>query len=101
MPKLRLVGVKVTAGAGVTPVPLKLTLCGLPEALSVIVTLALRAPLAEGVKVTLIVQLDPAVSVLGLIGQVFVWAKSPAFVPVKPILLMVKAAVPLFLSVTV
>ena len=82
------------------PVPLSATVCGLPLALSVILTLALRVPVAVGVKVTLIVQVAPAAMVLGLIGQVLVWAKSPAFVPVKPIVLMVRAALPLFLRVT-
>jgi hypothetical protein len=36
------------------PVPLKGTACGLPEALSVIVTLAVRFPVAVGLNVTLI-----------------------------------------------
>src|SRR2546421_24840 len=64
-------------------------------------TLALREPVAVGVKVTLMVQEAPAASVLELLGQVLVWAKSPAFVPARPILLMVRAALPLLLSVTV
>ena len=38
--------------------------------MSVIVTLALRLPLAVGVKVTLMVQEAPAASVLELLGQV-------------------------------
>jgi hypothetical protein len=54
-----------------TPVPLRATDCGLPDALSVIVKLALRLPSAEGVKVTLMVQEAPAASVLELLGQVF------------------------------
>src|SRR2546429_205001 len=83
------------------PVPLRVTDCGLSPALSVMVTLALRDPVAAGVNVTLIVQVAPAASVLGLIGQVLVWAKSPALVPAMPIELMVRSAVPLFLSVTV
>ena len=56
--KVRLVGERLTAGA--VPVPVRLTLCGLPVALSVTVRAALRVPLAAGVKVTLIVQLAPA-----------------------------------------
>ena len=102
MPKLRLVGVSVTAGAGaLAPLPLRATVCGLPLALSVMLTLALRVPVAVGVKVTLMVQVLPAARVLGLLGQVLVWAKSPAFVPASPMLLMVRSAVPLFLRVTV
>ena len=45
------------------PTPNKLNTCG-PGALSVIVTIADRPPLAEGVKITLIVQLAPAASVV-------------------------------------
>ncbi len=61
LPKLRLVGERVTAGAvGATPVPVRLTLCGLPAALSVIDTVPVRVPVAVGVNVTLIVQLAAA-----------------------------------------
>jgi hypothetical protein len=49
---------RLTAGA--TPVPVRLTVCGLPLALSVMVRVPLRTPVAVGVKVTLIVQLAPA-----------------------------------------
>jgi hypothetical protein len=76
-------------------------LCGLPAALSLILTLALRAPAAEGVKSTRIVQLAPAASVLEASGHVVVSAKSAAFVPVTLILLIVSAAVPELVSVTV
>jgi hypothetical protein len=41
----------------VAPVPLRATVCGLPEALSVIDSVPLMTPVALGVKVTLIVQL--------------------------------------------
>ena len=100
--KLRLLGVRLTAGAGaLAPLPLSATVCGLPLALSVMLTLALRVPVAEGVKVTLMVQEAPAATVLGLMGHVLVWLKSPALVPLIPIVLMVRAAVPLFLRVTV
>jgi hypothetical protein len=83
------------------PVPLRLTVCGLPAALSVIDTLAVSLLVVDGVKVTLMVQLLPAARVLGLTGQVLVWAKSPEFVPVRLMLLIVKAAVPLLVRVTV
>jgi len=46
------------------------------------------------------VQAVPAANVLGLMGQVLVCAKSLAFVPVIPILLIVSGAVPLLVSVT-
>lgn len=60
VPKLRLVG----ESFAVVPVPLSGTCCGLPIALSVMLRAALRAPLAVGLNVTLIVQLAPAASVL-------------------------------------
>src|SRR5215472_13188435 len=46
-------------GLGI-PVPVRLAICGLPGALSVTVRSPFRAPIAVGVKVTLIVQLAPA-----------------------------------------
>ena len=101
LPKLRLLGLRLTAGAGVTPVPLSVTDCGLSPALSLMLTLALRAPVTLGVKVTLIVQLLPAGNVLGLMGQVLVCAKSPALVPATLIVVIVRSAVPLLVSVTV
>ena len=62
MPKPRLVGETLTRAA--VPVPERLTVCGLPLALSVMLTEAVRLPLAEGVNVTLIVQLAPAATEL-------------------------------------
>jgi len=46
------------------PVPERLTICGLPLTLSAILRAAVAAPLAEGLKVTLIVQLAPAATEL-------------------------------------
>lgn len=101
LPKLRLVGLSVTAGAvGFCPVPLKAMACGLLAALSAMLTLAVREPVADGVNVTLMVQVPPGASVAGPIGQVLVWAKSPGFVPPGAMLLMVSAAVPLLVRVT-
>ena len=62
-PKSRLEG-ETEADAAV-PVPVRATVCGLPEALSASVRDAERLPLAEGLKVTLIVQLAFAESELG------------------------------------
>ncbi len=73
------------------------TFCGLPLALSEVLTLAVRVPLAAGVKVTLIVQLALA---LTLEPQVFVSAKSPMLVPVMLMLVMVSVAFPVLLKVT-
>src|SRR5271157_1291853 len=83
---------------GTAPVPLKLTVCGLLLALSVMVRVALREPAAAGVKLTVIVQFPPE---LTLAPQVFVWEKSPMFVPVMVMPEMASVAVPVLLSVTV
>src|SRR5204862_5317219 len=66
--------------AGAIPVPLTETLCGLPDALSVITTLAARLPVADGEKLTEIAQFAPAARVEPT-GQVLVCAKSAALVP--------------------
>jgi hypothetical protein len=95
-PKARLEGETVAVVPVLVPVPERLTLCGLPVALSVRVTAALRVPLAVGLKVTLIEQLAPAAIEL---PQVLVWAKSPGFVPVSAILVRVKAALPVLFRV--
>src|SRR5215203_3447481 len=99
LPKPRLVGEKVTAGPGATPVPLSATACGLPGALSLIVTEAVRVPAAVGLKVAEIVQLAPGASVLGLSGQLLSWTKSPALAPLRPMLVITSGAVPEFSKV--
>ena len=80
--------------------PVSETLWGLLAASSVTVTDALRVPVAVGWKVTAIAQFAPAASVAGVTGQVFVSVKSPLFVPVMAILEIVRAALPLLVSVT-
>ena len=62
------------------------------------VTVALRAPAAAGVKVTGMLQLPPMAT---LVPQLLVWAKSPGFVPVMAMLVMESAADPGLLKVTV
>src|SRR5579862_9752723 len=62
----------------VRPLPETETACGLPGAVSVMVTVAERVPAAVGVKVTPIVQLALGFRVLGEEGQLFDTAKSPA-----------------------
>ena len=69
LPKARLVGERPSTGAVPVvavsvPVPERLTFCGLPLALSVMLTEAVRLPLPEGVNVTLIVQWAPAATEL-------------------------------------
>ncbi len=77
----------VRSGSGAAcPVPLKPTVCGEPVALSVIVIDAVRAPVAVGLNVTLIEQVPLTASDA---PQLFVSAKSPAFVPPRAMGLMV------------
>ena len=92
--KFTLDGNRLAAGAFVPPVPVRLTVCGLPPALSLIETEPVRAPEAVGVKVTVTVQWAPGAIEL---PQLFVWAKSPpAVMPVR-----FSAAPPVLLRVTV
>jgi hypothetical protein len=98
VPTLWLLNVRL-AGESWTkvPVPVNDTVWGLPLALSVMERLAVRLFLFVGVKVTLRVQLDPAAT---LVPQVFVWLKSPLFVPVIVMLVMLSDAVPVLDKVT-
>jgi len=92
LPKVRLVGAKLALDAA--PVPVRLTVCGLPVALSVTVIVPGRLPAAVGVKVTLMEQLAPAATEG---PQVLVWAYGA----LAAMLVMVRAAVPELVSVTV
>jgi len=94
-PKFRLVG----DSSAVVPTPLSGTFCGLPLAPSVKVRVPLRAPVVEGLKVTLTVQL--AATARDAPQVVAVCGKSPASVPVIAMLVIVIADVPTFFSVTV
>jgi hypothetical protein len=95
--KERLVGERLTAG-NVAPVPVRPTLWGLPLALSAITTAAVRDSTAVGAKTALIWQLDPADK---LEPHVVVSAKSPAFVPLSVMLLIVSVELPVLESVIV
>jgi hypothetical protein len=94
--KVNTLGVTVLA-TGV-PVPARLIRCGLPGALSMTVTVALRGPRAVGVKVTLIVHVpDGAIT-----GAICGWQlsdseyeKSPTLVP--PMLMLLTKRVPVLL----
>jgi hypothetical protein len=83
LPKFRLAGLNSTT----VPVPVTLTVCGLPAALSVIDNVPVRVPLCVGLKVTLMVQLASAAR---LEPQVFAWLKSP----LAAILVILSAVVP-------
>ncbi len=96
LPKVSEVGETLTVGA--TPVPLRPTVCGLPAALSLMLSVALRVPVAVGVKVTLIEQLPPVATD---VPQLLVWAKSPGLAPVREMPLILSAPLPVLLRVTV
>ena len=71
--------------------------------MSVTVTSALRAPLAVGVKITVMVH-ELCLSVIGGMvvgaeGQLLVWLKSPLSAPVIVMPLMAKLSAPVFASV--
>ena len=96
MAKLTLIVLRLTLGA--VPVPLKLTVCGLPLALSVSVRLPERLPVAVGVNVTLITQ-TPLAATGALVLQVVPLA-AIAKSPVTAMFVKVKDAVPLLVTVT-
>lgn len=76
-----------------SPVPVSVTVCGLPTALSVMVTAPVLAPPAVGLKVTLRVQLALAAT---LEPQLLVWEESPPAV----MLAMLRVPLPVLLRVT-
>jgi len=94
-PNARLVVERVTAGP--SPVPVKAMLCGDPEALSVIVTAALRAPPVTGAKCPWMLQLAPTAT---LVPQVFPNANEEASAPVTAMLVMVSVWLPVLVRVT-
>jgi hypothetical protein len=80
------------------PVPLKATVCGVPDALSAIDSVAVKLPVEGGVKITEIAQLEFASSDS---PQVFVWLKSAGLAPVIVLPLMLSTALPGLERVTV
>jgi hypothetical protein len=78
-------------------VPDRLTVCGLPLALSAMLSEAASVPTTEGVNITAIVQLAPAASGL---PHVLDSSKSLALVPVNVKLAILKAALPVLLKMT-
>ncbi len=91
--KTKLPGERVIAGA-LMPMPVRETICGLPTALSEIVMAPVRVPVAVGVNVTNILQLDSAAR---LVPQLLVCAKSPLAVMLR---LISGSAELVFVSVT-
>ena len=100
MLNVRLLGETPATGAAATPVPVKLTVCGLPLALSVKLSEALRLPVADGVNVTLTVQVLLGVTVAPVQVSALV-AKSLAFVPLIVTVETVRLAVPVLVTVSV
>src|ERR1700739_1202048 len=86
------------AGAVAAAVPVRATCCGELEWLSAILRVAARAPVAVGVKVTEMEQVDPGDSAD---PQVLVWLKSPAFAPPKETEIPERLSLPGLLSFTV
>src|SRR5438045_6388246 len=70
LPKAREDVLRLRVGA--TPAPVKLTVWGLPAALSVMVSVPVLVPEAEGIKVTLGAQFAPGFRVWP--AQLLVWA---------------------------
>ena len=81
------------------PVPLRLTFCvvpddGEPVLLSLMVSVAARAPVADGANITVMVQLALTAR---LPGQLLICEKSEPAKPLKPVI--TRGAVPVFVSV--
>jgi hypothetical protein len=94
-PKLRDFAERLTA----VPVPLRLTVCGLLAALSLMESVAVRLPAAEGLKVTLTAQVPLGITVAP--EQVSApLAKSLAFVPPIVTVEMVRLPVPVLVTVS-
>lgn len=90
-----MLAVRLTAAP--VPVPARLTICGLPAALSVMVMDALRLPTALGVNVTVTMQFPPAAT---MFPQVLFCVKSPLLAPVTETLVIDKVTLPVLDRVT-
>jgi hypothetical protein len=94
----RVVGESTACGVDAAiPVPVSDAVWGDPVALSLTLRTALKAAVDAGVKLTEMLQLDPAASEA---PQELVSAKSPGSAPVRVTLAMTRAAVPEFESTT-
>ena len=91
-------GVRVTTGADATvPVPVSVTLCGEPVALSARLTAAEKLPVEAGENTTEIMQLLPAASV---VPQLLVCENTVALVPVIAMLVRLRVALLVLVNVT-
>jgi hypothetical protein len=89
--------VKLGVSAAV-PVPVSVTVCGDPEALSATESVAEKLVTDAGVNVTDIEQLEPAAREL---PQVFVWLKSLGLTPVTEMPVIANEAFPVFIRVAI
>ncbi len=80
------------------PWPDRVTACGLPGALSEIVIAPVRAPVAVGVKVTLIMQVPPPAATVALFAHVVPAAVAKS--PLAAMLAIFNVALPVLVSVT-
>ena len=94
MGNTRLIGVSLTCPA--LPVPVSAIVCGLPAALSVIVTAPFRVPVFVGENAALMVQLPPGATDP---PHVLLCAKSVALAPVRVMVPITSGPVPVFVSV--
>ena len=94
--KVRLAGVSVTVPALLVPVPVNVTVCGLPAALSVNVIAPVRVPAAVGVNVIWNVHGFASTAMLGHCAKV-----APAKSPVMAMLVNVTVVLPVFDTVNV
>jgi hypothetical protein len=97
LPNARLAGLAVTLPVEAVPVPESATVCGLLLAVSVKLRVAVRAPVAAGLKEMVAVQLANAARLAPHVLLEIV--KSAALLPVIVMLLTVIAAGPLFVNV--
>jgi hypothetical protein len=92
----------VTAGpvtGGPMPVPVRVTTCGLPGALSMKLTVACRAPAAAGVKVTAMEQ-DAFAAIAAPMQLLEGKAKSPGLLPPTRMVEIFSGAVPELVTIT-
>jgi len=96
--KRMLVGASVTAGAP-TPLPDRVTVCGLPLTLSVSESVAVRVPNPKGVNVSVMLVEAPGKTVMGSVVEPK--ANSEAWVPVSARLEITRLLEPVLVTVTV
>jgi hypothetical protein len=101
--KVSVEGDKLAIGppATLVPVPTSATVWAPGLELSETIAKALSALAVEGLNVKLIVQMLPGARILGDVGQLFIWVKSPLLVPVTAMLVILSPAFPVFVIVNV